>query len=268
MLVFPQINPVAISLGPLSIHWYGVMYLLGFLCFLYIGKWRIRRFGHPVLREQDMDDFLFYGALGVILGGRLGYCLFYRPEIYLLHPLDLFKAWDGGMSFHGGLIGVCLAVYLFSRKLKTSFLQLMDFASVLVPIGLFFGRIGNFINGELWGRVCSNDLPWGMIFPDGGPLPRHPSQLYEALCEGFIALLIMLWFVRKPRKIGMTCSLFVIIYGIIRFGLEFFREPDYFATGVVKMTGLSLGQLYSIPMIIIGVLFYWWASTGKFEPKQ
>ncbi len=268
MLIFPQISPIALSIGPLSIHWYGVMYLLGFLCFLYLGKWRIKHFGHPVLKVQDMDDFLFYGALGVILGGRLGYCLFYRPEVYLLHPLDLFKAWDGGMSFHGGLIGVCFAVYLFSRKLKASFLQLMDFASVLVPIGLFFGRIGNFINGELWGRVCSSSLPWGMIFPDGGPLPRHPSQLYEALCEGIISLLIMVWFVRKPRKTGMACSLFVIIYGIIRFCLEFFREPDYFATGVVKATGLSLGQLYSIPMIVIGIIFYYLAKTGKFEQNK
>lgn len=265
MLIYPPINPVALSLGQFNIHWYGVMYLLGFLCFLYVGKWRIKHYGHPVLTPEMMDDFLFYGALGVILGGRLGYCLFYRPEIYLLHPLDLFKTWDGGMSFHGGLIGVCLGVYLFSRKLKCSFLLLMDFASVLVPIGLFFGRVGNFINGELWGRLCDPNLPWGMLFPDGGPFPRHPSQIYEALAEGILLFVIMLWYIRKPRAIGQTCSLFVICYGLIRFGLEFFREPDLFATAVVKITGLSLGQLYSIPMIIIGVVFYVWAGTGKFN---
>ena len=141
----------------------------------------------------------------------------------------------------------------------------MDFASVLVPIGLFFGRVGNFINGELWGRLCDPNLPWGMLFPDGGPFPRHPSQIYEALAEGILLFVIMLWFIRKPRAIGQTCSLFVICYGLIRFGLEFFREPDLFATAVVKITGLSLGQLYSIPMIIIGVVFYVWAGTGKFN---
>lgn len=267
MLTFPQINPVAINIGSFGIHWYGLMYLAGFLCFLLIGKWRIRRFGHPVLKESDMDDFLFYGAMGVILGGRIGYCIFYRPELYLLHPLNIVKTWDGGMSFHGGLIGVCIGVFLFSRKLKCSFLQLMDFSAVFVPIGLLFGRIGNFINGELWGRVCSPTLPWGMIFPDGGPLPRHPSQIYEALCEGVLLLIIMVWFSRKPRAVGQTCSLFVILYGIIRFGLEFFREPDVFATGIVQQTGLSLGQIYSIPMIIIGVIFFILAGRGKFTPR-
>ncbi|RTL02839.1 MAG: prolipoprotein diacylglyceryl transferase [Proteobacteria bacterium] len=267
MLIYPQINPVAINIGSFGIHWYGLMYLTGFLFFLFIGKWRIKRFGHPVLKVGDMDDFLFYGAMGVIIGGRVGYCLFYRPELYLLHPLNIIKTWDGGMSFHGGLIGVCIGVFLFSRKLKCSFLQMMDFAAVLVPIGLLFGRIGNFINGELWGRVCSPDLPWGMIFPDGGPLPRHPSQIYEALCEGLLLLIIMVWFSRKPRPIGQTCSLFVIVYGVIRFGLEFFREPDVFATGIVKMTGLSLGQIYSIPMIIIGLVFFVLAGRGKFNPR-
>lgn len=268
MLMYPQINPVAVNIGSFGIHWYGIMYLIGFLFFLYFGKWRIRHYGHPVLKESDMDDFLFYGAMGVILGGRLGYCLFYRPEIYLLHPLNIFKTWDGGMSFHGGLLGVCFAIFLYSRKLKCSFLQLMDFGSVMVPIGLLCGRIGNFINGELWGRVCSSDLPWGMIFPNGGPLPRHPSQIYEALCEGVLLFTIMMLFSRKTRPIGQTCSLFVILYGVIRFCLEFFREPDIFATGIVQKTGLSLGQIYSIPMIIIGLTFFILAGRGLFQPRK
>lgn len=267
MLQYPNLDPVAFYIGSFGVHWYGLMYLAGFLSFLYIGKWRIRHYGHPVLKVTDMDDFLFYGAMGVILGGRIGYCLFYRPELYLLHPLNIFKTWDGGMSFHGGLIGVCIGVYLLSRKLKCSWLQLMDFGSVLVPIGLFFGRIGNFINGELWGRVCSPDLPWGMIFPNAGDLPRHPSQIYEALSEGVLLFCIMVLFARKPRPIGQTCSLFVVCYGVIRFFLEFFREPDSFATGVVKMTDLSLGQFYSIPMIIVGLVFFVLAGRGKFEPK-
>jgi phosphatidylglycerol:prolipoprotein diacylglycerol transferase len=260
MLTFPQINPVAINIGSFGIHWYGLMYLTGFLIFLYGGKYKIRHSGHPVLAEKDMDDFLFYGAMGVILGGRIGYCLFYRPELYLMHPLNIIKTWDGGMSFHGGLLGVCLGVYLFSRKLKCSFLQLMDFCAVFVPVGLLLGRI----NGELWGRICSPDLPWGMVFPDGGPLPRHPSQIYEALTEGLLLLTVMILFSRKERKIGQTCSLFVILYGFARFGLEFFREPDAFATGIVKATGLSLGQFYSIPMVIIGLVFFILASRGKF----
>ena len=267
MLQYPHLDPVAFYIGSFGVHWYGLMYLTGFMLFLFLGKWRIRHYGSTILKESDMDDFLFYGAMGVILGGRIGYCLFYRPELYLLHPLNIFKTWDGGMSFHGGLIGVCIGVYLLSRKLKCSWLQLMDFCSIFVPIGLLFGRIGNFINGELWGRVCSTNLPWGMVFPDGGALPRHPSQLYEALCEGVILLIIMWVFARKIRPIGQTCSLFVICYGVIRFGLEFFREPDSFATGIVQITGLSLGQIYSIPMIIIGLVFFILAGKGIFEPK-
>lgn len=269
MLFYSEINPIAISIGPLKIHWYGIMYLLGFLAFLYVGRWRIRKFGHPFLTVQLMDDFLFYGALGVILGGRIGYCILYQPEHYLFHPLAFFKTWDGGMSFHGGLLGVCLGIYIFSRRIKCSFLALMDFCAVLVPIGLFFGRIGNFINGELWGNFCNQNLPWGMVFPQSGSmLPRHPSQIYEALAEGVLLFLLMLWFIRKPSKIGQVCSMFVVYYGIIRFSLEFFREPDFFAIGIVRLTGLSLGQLYSIPMIIIGLVFYYLASQGIFIIKQ
>lgn len=268
MITYPQINPVAFHIGSFGVHWYGVMYLLAFLSFLYIGKWRIRKYGHPILKESDMDDFLFYGAMGVILGGRLGYCIFYQPEVYLMHPLNIFKTWDGGMSFHGGILGVCLAIYLYSRKLKCGFLQLMDFGAPLVPIGLFFGRIGNFINGELWGKACNPDLPWGMVFPSGGPFTRHPSQIYEALCEGVLIFIVLIIFTQKTRKVGQTCSLFVLLYGLIRLVLEVFREPDSFATGIVQLTGLSLGQLYSIPMIVIGAVYFVLASNGKFEKSK
>ncbi len=265
MLLYPQINPVAINIGGFAVYWYGVMYTLAFIIFLYSGKWRIRHYGHPILTESDIEGFLIYGAAGILIGGRLGDCIFYHPEFYLFHPLDIFKPWNGGMSFHGGLIGVCLGVYLFSRRLNCSFLALMDFCWVSAPIGLFFGRIGNFINDELWGRVCSPDLPWGMVFPSGGSLPRHPSQLYEALGEGILLFVILFYFSQRKRLAGQTFSLFLIAYGVIRFSLEFFREPDAFASGVIQATGLSLGQLYSIPVIIIGLVFFILSGRGMFE---
>ena len=256
MLIYPSINPVALSIGQFHIHWYGVMYLLGFLCFLYVGKWRIKHYGHPVLTPEMMDDFLFYGALGVILGGRLGYCLFYRPEIYLLHPLDLFKTWDGGMSFHGGLIGVCLGVYIFSRKLKCSFLLLMDFASVFVPIGLFFGRVGNFINGELWGKVT--DVPWAMIFPGSDGQPRHPSQLYEFSLEGILLFILVWWYAAKKRPTGCVSAFFLVGYALCRLFIEFFREPDP-QLGYLAFNWVTMGQLLSVPMLIAG-LWLWWVK--------
>ncbi|MBX9597662.1 MAG: prolipoprotein diacylglyceryl transferase [Burkholderiales bacterium] len=264
MLMYPHIDPVALSFGPIKLHWYGVMYLLGFLFFLYGGKWRIGKFGHPVLTQKMIDDFLFYGALGVILGGRLGYCLFYRPDYYLSHPLEIIKTWDGGMSFHGGMLGVFVAVYLFARKINSNFFVISDFIAPFIPVCLMFGRLGNFINGELWGRFSSPDLPWGMVFPaSGSMLPRHPSQLYEAFAEGVVLFLILLIFTSKPRKLGQTSGVFMIGYGLARFVLEFFREPDAFATGIVASTGLSLGQFYSFPMIIAGVIIFWWGSRSK-----
>jgi phosphatidylglycerol:prolipoprotein diacylglycerol transferase len=268
MLVYPTINPVALSIGPLKIHWYGLMYLFGFLVFLYGGKYRLKRYGNRYLTAVQMDEYLFYAALGVILGGRIGYCLMYQPGHFIHHPLDIVRTWNGGMAFHGGLLGVCLAVYLFARKIHAPFLALMDFASIFVPVGLLFGRIGNFINGELWGRLCSPTLLWGMVFPNSGSLmPRHPSQLYEAISEGLGLLLMMLWFNRKPRRIGESCSFFTLCYGIIRFGLEYFREPDAFAMDIVYRSGLSLGQIYSLPMIVIGGLCWYLASRGVFEPQ-
>ena len=265
MLMYPEFNPVAISLGPIKVHWYGLMYLLSFLFFLYAGKWRIKKYGHPVFTAKMVDDFLFYGAMGVIIGGRLGYCLFYQPAHYLANPLDILKTWDGGMSFHGGILGVAFAVYLFARKAKCNYFVIGDFIAPFVPVCLLLGRIGNFINGELWGRFCSVNLPWGMVFPQSGSmLPRHPSQIYEALTEGVLLFIIMLVFTTsKPRKLGQTTGVFLIGYAIARFVLEFFREPDAFATGIVKLTDLSLGQFYSLPMIIAGLIIFWWGTKSR-----
>lgn len=257
MLMYPHINPIAVELGPLKVHWYGLMYVLSFTFVLVAGRHRINKLGHPFLKPEMVDDFMFYAALGTILGGRIGYCLFYKPEFYFTHPIEIFTIWDGGMSFHGGFLGVCLGFYLFSRKIKCKFFELSDFFSIFVPMCLFFGRMGNFINGELWGRLCSLSLPWGMVFPQSGTmLPRHPSQLYEAFFEGIFLSIIMFAFARKARKTGQISCIFAIGYGTIRFVLEFFREPDAFATGIVQSTGLSLGQLYSIPMILLFVFYY------------
>jgi phosphatidylglycerol:prolipoprotein diacylglycerol transferase len=253
MLVHPQFDPVAIHLGPLAIHWYGLMYLLAFLSVLWLGKWRIR---HNLARnpnygwqESELDDMLFYGALGVILGGRLGYVLFYQPGYYFGHPLEIFALWQGGMSFHGGFLGVLAAMLLFARKSGKRWLAIMDFVAPLVPLGLGAGRMGNFINGELWGRAT--DMPWGMVFPKVDSLARHPSQLYEFGLEG-IALFFILWiYSSKPRPVGAVSALFLIGYGTFRFIVEFTREPDSFL-GVLAL-GLSMGQWLSLPMIIIGI---------------
>lgn len=265
MLMYPKIDPIAFSLGPIKFHWYGLMYVLSFSFFIYAAKWRLKKYGHPVMTPKLVDDFLLSGILGTVIGGRLGFCLFYQPSFYLTHPLDMLKTWDGGMSFHGGMIGVFVAIYLFSRKVKTNFFVLSDFVAPFIPICLMFGRIGNFINGELWGRLCSTNLPWGMIFPDSGTLsPRHPSQLYEAFTEGVVLFIVLAIYAGiKQRKLGQTSGVFMIGYGIARFCLEFFREPDSFATGIVQSTGLSLGQFYSLPMILAGVIILWWGSKSK-----
>lgn len=270
MLIYPKIDPIAFSLGPIKFHWYGLMYVLSFTFFVYAAKWRLKKYGHPVMTAKLVDDFLLSGILGTVIGGRLGFCLFYQPAYYLSHPLDMLKTWDGGMSFHGGMIGVFVAIYWFSRKIKSNFFVISDFVAPFIPICLLFGRIGNFINGELWGRLCSPNLPWGMVFPDSGTmLPRHPSQLYEAFAEGIVLFIIMLIYAgSKQRKLGQTSGVFMIGYGFARFCLEFFREPDSFATGVVQMTGLSLGQFYSFPMILAGILILWWGSKSKTNLKH
>jgi phosphatidylglycerol:prolipoprotein diacylglycerol transferase len=265
MLMYPKIDPVAFSIGGLKVHWYGMMYMIGFLFFLFVGKLRVKKYGHSFLTPKLIDDTLFYAALGVVIGGRLGYCLFYQPAFYLTHPLNIVKTWDGGMSFHGGMLGVFVAVYLFSRKHKGTFFELADFIAPIVPFTLFFGRIGNFINGELWGRITTANIPWAMVFPQSGSmLPRHPSQLYEALGEGIILGVFLMIYAHKPRKVGQTSGMFMIGYGLIRFIIEYFREPDAFLENFTKVTHLSMGQWLCAPMIIVGVIIYVWATKrGK-----
>ncbi len=259
MLTYPKIDPVAISLGPVKIHWYGLMYLAGFLAFLWLGKLRARR-DYTVAKPEQVGDMLFYCVLGVVLGGRIGYVLFYNLPQFFQDPLLLFKVWQGGMSFHGGLLGVITAMWLYQKKQGWGFWKTMDFVAPTVPIGLCFGRIGNFINGELWGRVT--DLPWGMVFPFGGPLPRHPSQLYQALLEG-LALFVILWlYSSKPRPVGAVSGLFLMGYGVFRFGVEFVREPDAHI-GYLAFDWFTMGQLLTLPMIIAGLALILWAYTSK-----
>lgn len=261
MLVHPQFNPVAIQLGPFAIHWYGLMYLAGFLAFLWLGNRRVRQppFVDRGWKPEDVDTLLMAGVIGVILGGRLGYVLFYKPVYYFENPSEIIAIWRGGMSFHGGLLGVCVAMAWFSMRKeagKLSFnglLRVGDFVAPLVPPGLGFGRLGNFINGELWGRPT--DLPWGMVFPQAGDnLPRHPSQIYEFLLEGVVLFTVMWLYSRTPHarsRVGAVSGLFLIGYGLARFTVEFAREPDRFL-GTLSL-GLSMGQWLSLPMIAVGV---------------
>lgn len=263
MLVHPQFDPVAIHVyGGFGVHWYGLMYLIGFFLFVMMGRWRIRR-GNPAgWQTSEMDDLLFYGVVGVILGGRLGYVLFYKPAFYLANPLDIIKVWEGGMAFHGGFLGVLVAMALFARKTNRTFFQVTDFIAPLVPLGLAAGRMGNFINGELWGRVTDATMPWAMIFPqamDG--LPRHPSQLYQFALEGLLLFVILWRFSAKPRPVGQVSALFLIGYGLFRFIAEFAREPDDFL-GLLAMN-LSMGQLLSLPMILLGVALFVWSGKNK-----
>jgi phosphatidylglycerol:prolipoprotein diacylglycerol transferase len=256
MLVYPQFNPVALQIGPLAIHWYGLMYMAGFLTFLWLGRRRIAMFNLKQYNNKLLDDLLFYGVLGVILGGRLGEVLFYNPGYYFSHPLKIFAVWEGGMSFHGGFLGVIVAMALFAWQQKLRWLELMDFIAPLVPPGLAFGRLGNFINGELWGRPT--DLPWGMVFPRVDSLPRHPSQLYEFALEG-VLLFALLWiYARKPRPVGAVSGLFLIGYGSFRFIAEFTRNPDDGIFGLMTF-GISMGQWLSLPMVIAGVLMMVWS---------
>lgn len=269
MLMYPKLNPVALSIGPLKIHWYGIMYVLGFLFFIYAGKWRIKKYGNTFWTSKLVDDFIFYGALGVVIGGRLGYCFFYQPIYFITNPIKIFQVWDGGMSFHGGMLGVLFVAYMFARKYKQNFFVVSDFIAPLVPMGLFFGRIGNFINGELWGRITTSTIPWAMIYPQSGSmLPRHPSELYEALGEGILLFLILWIYASKPRKVGQISGIFVIGYGIIRFCLEFFREPDAFLLSFAHRTGLSMGQWLCVPMILAGIIIYYYSSKRPISEIQ
>ncbi len=253
MISYPHIDPVIVEIGPLAIRWYGLMYLLGFaggylwICFLA----KRRKFD---LSNDDIADLVYYGVFGVILGGRLGYVLFYNLGYYLEHPLQIFAVWEGGMSFHGGLLGVTAAVLLFARRRQKPLPEIGDLVAAAAPIGLFFGRLGNFINAELWGRTT--DLPWAMIFPGAGSLPRHPSQLYEAFLEGIVLFLLLWWAHSRDIVRGGAMCLFLAGYGMSRFLVEFVREPDAqlgFLPGHVTM-----GQVLSAPMIIIGVVGLIW----------
>ncbi len=251
MLVHPQFDPVAISIGPIALRWYGLMYLVAFVLFLLLGRYRARQNVMDGWRAADLDDLLLYGMLGVVLGGRLGYCLFYKPAYYLSHPLEIFAIWQGGMSFHGGLLGVLLAMWLYARRTGRTFLGVTDFIAPLVPLGLASGRIGNFINAELPGRAADPSLPWAMVFPQIDSVPRHPSQLYQFALEGLVLFMLLWLFARRRRPLGQVSGAFLVGYGVFRVAAEFFREPDAFL-GFLAL-GLTMGQWLSAPMIVIGL---------------
>jgi len=259
MLIHPQFDPIAIHLGSFGIHWYGLMYLTGFVAFIALGRWRIAHQNWQSWTPQMLDDALFFGALGVILGGRLGYVLFYQPAYFIEHPLEIFALWQGGMSFHGGFLGVLAAMVVFSRKYQKPWLSIMDFVAPLVPIGLGAGRMGNFINGELWGRPT--DVAWGMVFPRVDDLARHPSQLYEFGLEGIVLFGLLWWYSSKPRPAGTISALFLLGYGSFRFIAEFTREPDSYL-GLLSL-GMSMGQWLSLPMIIFGLWLYRFSCRNK-----
>lgn len=250
MLTYPHIDPIALSLGPLKVHWYGLMYAVGFVGGWLLALYRARR-PNSGWTEEQVNDLIFYTSLGVIIGGRVGYMLFYDFHTFINNPLTLFKIWQGGMSFHGGLLGVVVAVWLLTHKFKKPFGIVADFVAPLVPIGLGAGRIGNFINGELWGRVT--DVPWAMVFPNAGSLPRHPSQIYEFLLEGVLLFIILLIYSNKPKPRLAVSGLFLVFYGVFRIVVEFFRMPDA-PIGYIAFGWLTEGQLLSVPMIIIGAI--------------
>ena len=284
MVVHPQFDPVAFQLGPIAVRWYGLMYLIGFVLFVVLGKYRARQNLLTGWHPRDVDDMLFYGVFGVILGGRLGYVLFYKPGYYFGHPLEILALWQGGMSFHGGFLGVLIALWLFARRRHKRWLEVTDFVAPLCPLGLAVGRLGNFINGELWGRVTSASAPWAVLFPQAaaedrswiavhaqealargltviyertGMLPRHPSQLYESALEGLVLFVLLWFFARRRRPVGAVSGLFLVGYGCFRFVVEYAREPDNFL-GVLAL-GFSMGQWLSLPMIVVGLALMLWA---------
>jgi phosphatidylglycerol---prolipoprotein diacylglyceryl transferase len=264
MLVHPQFDPIALDLSrfgiPIAIHWYGITYLVGFALFLFLA-WRRARLPHFAARgwtRRDIEDLLFYGVLGTVIGGRLGYVLFYKPGYYAAHPLEVFAVWKGGMAFHGGLLGVIVAIALFARMRGRHFLEVTDLVAPCVPTGFAAGRIGNFINGELWGRVTT--VPWGMLFRNAGDLPRHPSQLYQFALEGLTLFFLLWWFSSKPRPRGQVSALFLIGYGSLRFIAEFAREPDAFL-GYLAL-GLTMGQWLCLPMILAGIALWIWSQRS------
>ncbi|MDT8991242.1 prolipoprotein diacylglyceryl transferase [Curvibacter sp. APW13] len=265
MLIHPQINPVALKLGPIAVHWYGITYLVAFALFMVLGRARLQHpgfsatAGNSAWRFADVEDILFLGVVGVVLGGRLGYCLFYKPAYYASHPLEVFAVWQGGMSFHGGLLGVIGAMVWFAYTRRRSFWEVADFVAPCVPTGLASGRVGNFINGELWGRVADPALPWGMVFRDAGDLPRHPSQVYQFLLEGLLLFVLLWWYGKGQRQRGQVAAAFLFGYGLFRFIAEFFREPDAHL-GLLAL-GMSMGQWLCIPMVAAGAALWYWFSV-------
>lgn len=276
MIFLHQIDPIALSLGPIRIHWYGLMYLLGFAAAWWLGRNRIHAGRLPGVDEHAYGDLMFYGMLGVVIGGRVGYILFYDLPEYIAHPLQVLKIWEGGMSFHGGLLGVCAAVWLWSRRHRLHVMDTLEFVAPLVPPGLGFGRLGNFINGELWGKLTHAD--WGVVFPSSLPMPyarmdpatlraqyeagalnafaRHPSQLYQFALEGLVLFVVLWTFSAKPRPRYAVAGMFALLYGVFRFIVEFVRVPDeqlnYLAFG-----WLTMGQLLSVPLIALGLFWLW-----------
>lgn len=285
MLIHPQFNPVAIAVGPIAIHWYAIMYVLGFIFFLTVSKQKIKQKAAPLRQLEDLDNLFVYGVLGVLLGGRLGYILFYQTAYYFSYPSEIIKVWQGGMSFHGGLLGAMLGIILFCYRYRYRFLSITDFVAPLVPVGLGLGRIGNFINGELWGRVTDPTRFWAIGFPQAHTvdkqlapqlspslqtvfikyqvLPRHASQLYEACLEGLLLFILLYLFTRKKRALGQTTGLFLLLYGCFRSVVEFSREPDQ-QLGLLAL-GLSMGQWLCLPMIIAGVILYFCAKSKLFN---
>ncbi len=259
MLIYPEIDPVLFQLGPLKVHWYGLMYLIGFALAWWLAL-RRGKYSNPIFTEAQISDIIFYSAIGVVVGGRLGYVLFYNLPTYIDTPSLIFQVWKGGMSFHGGFIGVLIAMWLYAGKINVRFFELTDFIAPLVPLGLLAGRIGNFINGELWGRPT--DLPWGMIFPHVDNIPRHPSQLYQALLEGLVLFIILWVFSKRPRPTMAVSGLFLIGYGTFRFLVEFVREPDR-QLGFIAFDWMTMGQLLSLPLLIVGIILMWLAYSRR-----
>ncbi|WP_434986568.1 prolipoprotein diacylglyceryl transferase [Vreelandella zhaodongensis] len=259
---YPAIDPVAIAIGPLVIHWYGLMYLIGFLAAWLLGRQRADYLG---LNKKDIGDLIFYGAIGVVVGGRLGYALFYGMEQWLANPFWILQVWDGGMSFHGGLLGVVAAAVIFARKKRLAFLDVADFIAPLVPIGLGAGRLGNFINQELPGRV--SDAPWALVFPGLGPEPRHPSALYELFLEGLVLFVVLWWLSSNPVRRGFISGVFLLGYGVFRFAVEFVRLPDAHL-GFIAFGWVTMGHLLTLPMILAGAALVYWSRYQLFTSAK